>query len=589
MKRSRRLASILVVFIALFCTAASAELVTNIDYPLIGSPRALKGGRIVYAVSSFPATFRIYGPNSNTYFISLISGLVYQTLVSVHPNTLEIIPSLAEAWEIGEDKRTFTFRLDGRARWADGKPVTVEDVIFSWELATSRDIRDPQVSDIYRRFERPEKIGERTVRFRAKTLHWRNFLFCGANLAILPKHIYEGKDYYKYFQWRMPPGSGPYMLWKFRKGRYIILKRRKDFWAESMRRNIGLYNFDYIKFVVVRDMNLELEKFKKGELDFYIVGIARKWVRELTPERERKIAMGWIQRRKVWTKQPSGVNGLVFNMRRPPFSDVRVRKALAYMFPRKKFMEKLFFNEYIIMDSYFPGSIYENPDNEKIRFDPKKAEALLREAGWRERNENGLLVKNGKPFAVTLLYASKASERHLTIYKEELRKIGIDLHLKLADWATMWKLVLDHNFEMASVAWSGMIFPNPEPNYYSKYADQKQTNNISGIKDPEIDRILEEYRTMFDLKDRIEALRELDSLIFRKHPYVLGWYGPFSRVLYWNKFGMPEYYLTKFSDAFDIFSLWWYDPRKDAALKEAMENNRPLGVGPEEIRYWLER
>jgi microcin C transport system substrate-binding protein len=253
-------------------------------------------------------------------------------------------------------------------------------------------------------------------------------------------------------------------------------------------------------------------------------------------------------------------------------------------------MEKLFFNEYIEMYSYFPGSIYENPENEKIVYDPEKASALLAEAGWGERNNEGILVKDGQPFTITALYYEKILERHLTIFQEDLKKAGIELKLQLMDWSAMLKLIDERNFDLTYLGWTGMLFPNPEADYHSRYADIEQTNNVTGIKDPRIDEILEAYPKMFDVNKRIEALRELDGLIYKQYPYILNWYGPFSRVLYWNRFGMPESYVTKFGGAgSDILSSWWYDKEKDRVLEEAMKKKTALPVGETEVRYWLKQ
>ena len=572
-------------WLGLHASTGFAEWTQNVHFPLIGDGNAQKGGVIRYPINTFPATFRTHGPSSNEAFISMMSGLVYQSLISIHPNTLEIIPNLADAWEIKDDNMTFLFRLNPNARWADGKPVTPEDVVFSYELVVDPKTKDPYAADLYSRmFAKPEVVDAQTVKFVAKTLHWRNFLFCGG-LEILPAHTFRGKDYLEAFNWQLPNGSGPYQLADFQKGQNIVFKRRDDFWAKEEPGYKGLYNFDQIKFSVVRDDNLEFEKFKKGEFDVYVVGVAKRWVEEMDFD---KVQKGWIQKRKIFTLKPNGHSGLAVNMRRPPLDALSVRKALAYLYNREVFMEKLFFNEYNQMYSYFPGSIYENPQNEKIRYNPEQAKALLGEAGWKERNAQGILVKNGQPLTLTLLYYDKVLERHLTMYQEDLKKAGIELKLKLLDWSAMLKLVDERNFDLASLGWSGMQFPNPEPDYHSKYADINQTNNITGIKDPRIDAILDAYPKMFDVKERIAALQELDGLAYQAQPYILGWYAPFTRVAYWDRFGMPAAYFTK-TGSDDMLMLWWHDGAKDQALQAAMKTGAALAVGATEVKYWREQ
>lgn len=584
-KSKGKLVLLLIILVCLINSWSFAEWMVNTDFPLIGDSHAAKGGTVRYAIPSYPATFRIHGPSANTTFNSLMGGLVYQTLVRIHPNTLEMIPGLAEAWEIQEDNKTFLFRLNPEARWEDGHPVTPEDVVFSWELVTDPATKDPYSADLFSRmFEKPTIVDEQTVKFIAKTLHWRNFLFCGVNLPILPARTFRGKEYLQAFNWKLPNGSGPYKLLKFRKGNDIVFQRRDDFWAKDARGYQGLYNFDQITFEVVRDENLMFEKFKKGEFDFHLVTVARKWVAEMDFD---KIQKGWIQKRKIYQFEPNGVYGLAINMRHPPLNDVRVRKALAYLYNRPVFMEKLFFNEYLDMNSYFPGSPYENPNNEKISYDPEKAAQLLAEAGWTARNAHGVLVRENLPFTLTLLYFSKPSERHLTIFQEDLKKAGIELNLKLLDASAMFKLIDERNFDLANMAWNALIFPNPESEYHSKYADMDQTNNITGVKVPRIDEILDAYPLMFNLNDRIQALQELDGLVYNEHPYILNWYGPYSRILYWNRFGMPEGYVTKFGNHEDILMLWWYDQTQGMVLKEAVNKENDLPVGTTDVLYWL--
>ncbi len=579
--------SSLVIMMGLVCILSStsvAEWVTNESFPQIGDSNAKKGGSLNYAIISYPATFRMHGPSSNMALNLLMSGLVYQTLITVHLNTLEFIPSLADAWEIKEDNKTFLFRLNPNARWADGQPVTPEDVVFSFELVIDPKTQDPYAADLFGRlFEKPEIVDERTVKFVAKTLHWRNFIFCGANLPIVPAHTFRGKDYLTDLNWELPNGSGPYTLSSYKKGSNIVFTRRDDFWAKDRREYLGLYNFDQIKFTVVRDDTLIFEKFKKGEFDFYVVSMAKRWIEDTDSD---AIRQGWVQKHKVFTSEPNGVSGLALNMRRPPFDDVRVRKALAYLFNREVFMEKLFLNEYQNTYSYFPNSPYENPNNEKIEYNPQKAQELLAEAGWKDRNADGILTKDGMPFSTAVLYGDKTLERHLTIFQEDLKKAGIELKLKQLDYSALYKLVDDWNFDIASIGWGGMIFPNPEANYHSKYADTHGTNNVTGLKIPRVDEILDQYPFMFDLKERIAALQELDGLVYNEHPYVLGWYAPFSRVLYWNKFGTPESYFSKFGNYDDALSLWWYDAEKEQQLAEAMKAKTALPVGETDVHYW---
>jgi microcin C transport system substrate-binding protein len=247
------------------------------------------------------------------------------------------------------------------------------------------------------------------------------------------------------------------------------------------------------------------------------------------------------------------------------------------------------FNEYVLIDSMFPGSVYENPDNEKVRYDPQRALQLLAEAGWTGRDANGRLTRNGQPLSVEIVYAQQASERYFTIYQEDLRKLGITLNLRFTTWETLIKLLDDRAFGMASIAYTGETFPTPEVNWLSSLADQKNNNNITGFKNARADAIMMQYQKTFDFKERARLLRELDGILTREHHWLFEWTAPYERVVYWHKFGYPPGYLTRIGSFRDMVLLWWIDPDRSRKLDEAIRNTSiQLGEGPSDDKYWLE-
>ena len=172
--------------LVLLSSNSFAEWVTNDGFPLIGDSNAKKGGEIRYAVTSYPSTFRTHGPGTTTYLHSLMSSLVYQNLLGIHSNTLDFIPDLAEAWDIQADNMTFLFRLNPKARWEDGKPVTSEDVVFSWELITDPNTKDPYSADLFRRrFEKPEVIDQQTVKFIVRKLLAEKVMLLARRIIML--------------------------------------------------------------------------------------------------------------------------------------------------------------------------------------------------------------------------------------------------------------------------------------------------------------------------------------------------------------------------------------------------------------------
>lgn len=563
---------------------------TNVDFDLIGDPHAVKGGALREYMLSFPGTLRTEGPESNTALNYMIADMVYEPLLSIHPTTLDYIPALATHWQISEDRSTYRYRIDPNARWADGQPVVANDVVATWDFMMDKGLQSPSAQLVYGKFERPVAESKYVVSVKSQVQNWRNFLYFSASMHIFPAHVLKDVDGAKYledYNFKLLPGSGAYRVDEadVQKGQSVTIRRRTDYWAANVRRNVGRNNFDQIREIVVRDQNLAFEMFKKGDLDSYFVNISRQWVEELNFDRVQR---GLIQKRKVFNDAPTGTQGLAFNMRKEPFSDVRVRKALTLLQNRRLFIERLFYNEYVPQNTYH-GGIYENPNNPDNEYDPQAALELLAEAGWSERDAQGRLVKNGQPLSIEILYASQASERFLTVYQEDLNKVGIGVNLRLVTPETQFKLLMDRNFDVATIAWGGLTFPNPETQFSSSLADVPNNNNISGFKDARVDELLVAYDREFDSEKRAAIIREIDGIVANSYQYVLGWDAPFHRIAYWNKFGHPEGYFSRVGDQSDIATLWWIEPQKEAELRRALgDDSVSLPVGATDVRYWTE-
>ncbi len=563
---------------------------TNADYDLIGDPRAVKGGVYREGILDFPTTLRYYGPNV-TAWNQMVQAMVYETILGLHPTTYEYIPGLASHWQISEDKKTFRFRIDPNARWSDGAPVTAEDVVASWKLTVDKTLQDPGRLVMFSKFEQPVAESKYIVSVKSKTESWQDFLNFSNGLFVYPAHALKGLSgdaYIKQYNDKMLPGTGPYMVSQqdVDKGKSIKVRRRNDYWAAKHRRNVGANNFDEVQQIVVRDRNLEFEMFKKGDLDVYNVNRAQMWVEELNYD---NIKRGLNQKRKIFNHNPNGVAGLAFNTRREPYNDIRVRQALRHLFNRELMIEKLMFNEYVPLDSFYAGSVYENKGNDKVKYDPQAAVKLLAEAGWKDRDSAGRVVKNGRPLNIEILYYDKVSERFFTVFQEDLRKVGITLNLRLVTWETMIKLLDERQFDLVSVGYTGQTFPDPESQLSSKMADQNNSNNLTGFKNQRVDELIAVYNKEFNVAERIKLLLEIDGIVTNDHQWILEWTAPYQRVVYWHKFGQPKGILTRVGDLRDVPSLWWIDPDRAAKLQEALRDaSIQLGEGSSEDRYWLD-
>ncbi|MBN1980537.1 MAG: hypothetical protein JW795_03335, partial [Chitinivibrionales bacterium] len=548
--------------------------------------------------TEFPSTLRAYGKESNQQILSILNGLVFETLLSFEFETMEYKPLLATHWKISEDKKTYWFRINPDARWSDGNPVIAADVIATWKLLIDDGIEEPSSKMTWSKYEYFEE-SRYIVKVVIKEDDWKLFLWASQSMLILPSHYLskiDGKGYLQKYQDVMMPGTGPYVLdgAKTQKGTQIVMRRRSDYWAQSLPQRKGMFNFDELKMVVVADDNLQKEKFKKGDFDLYGVNRAAWWVNEFNLEDKAFEALnrGLIKKRKIYNYEPKGLSGLAFNMRKPPFDDIRIRKAFAMLWNIDQLNEKLFFNEYQQVTSSFPGSIYANPDNVVYRYNPSEASKLLDAAGWKKRNKEGLRVNSKGEIFELELPISQSFERVFTPYQEELKKAGIKLNLKITDGNTTWNIVNERRFSFVLMSWTGLLFPNPETSLHSSLADQNNNNNINGLKNKQIDSLIAAYNKEYDTKKRVEQIRQIDKILSETVYYAYGWHAPYTaRIVFWDKFGMPENILGYTGIELDAaFAYWWYDEEKVARLEKAKaDKSIVLPQGDVNVDFWKVR
>jgi microcin C transport system substrate-binding protein len=563
---------------------------TSINYNSPGDEDAVKGGSITTSVNDFPLTLRNIGKDANTSFNRMVESLLYETLLNLDPVNNNYIPGLATHWQILEDGKTFRFRINPDSRFADGKPVTSEDVIATWKLITNPDILSPYDNILYGNYEMPVAESRYILQVRAKNLDWRNFLYFACALRVLPAHYIgniSGGEYLEKYKYEFIPGSGPYVILKddISKENFIALRRRNDYWAENQRFSRGLNNFDFIKFEVIRDENLEIEKLKKGEIDILPVFRSSVWQDKLNVEQVEK---GYLVKKRIFNQYPGGVSGLVMNMRVPPFNDINVRKAFFFCYNREQFNEKLFSGAYKLMHSFFPSSEYENLNNPHIGFSLDSAKKYLSDAGWSEKNQDGFLVKDGKIFEVELPFV-RGMDRYLTIYKEDLRKLGINLNLREIDAGMLGQILNERNFTIAPVSLSGTQVPNPDAFFLSSLADENNNLNYSGIKDANLDELCKKFGFTFDGEERIKILKKIDSIACSYYPVVFGWYASYQRMCFRNKFGYPECGFPRFGSYLSFLQYWYYDPLKNKELVNAIAENDFLQADNSDLKFWGDR
>lgn len=547
----------------------AADWVDTIDP--VADPNARKGGTIRFNGSQPPKSFNAYVDNNS--YTKMTFDLMYENLIGVDSQTLEFCPALARRWAVSEDGNEYVFEIDERAYWSDGVPVTSADVKWTFDAVMDPKNDTGPWKSILADFASPEIINSRTVRFVKKggsPKNWRDILHCGM-FWIMPRHAFEGKDFNKLDLLNAPVG-GAYMITRVAEQIETEFSRVKNWWRRDFPSCKSTCNFDRIVMRYYIDNENAFEALKKRAIDIYPVYTARIMNNETHGERFDR---NWLVKRLVHNQHPCGFQGFAMNMRVKPFDDIRVRKAMAYLIDRETMNRTMMGNAYFLMKSYFTD-LYdeEHPcNNHFYEYNVEKAKELLKEAGY----ENG--------FSFTFLSRSSSEDKFLALFDHALKQCNIKMKIVRKDFAGWMRDMDSFSFEMTWATYGDSIFKNPETMWLSSEADRKGSNNVTGFKSEEVDRIIAEEKNMQTTAERNEAYRRIDALIAEQCPFALLWQTDTRRLIYWNKFGMPKPILGKYSDEDCIFGYWWYDEDKARELEEAMKEHTCLPDLPLHVTY----
>jgi len=546
------------------------------------SPQARRGGTIRLFGGQPPKSFNAYVDNNN--YSAMVFDLLYGKLLGMDAETSELVPSLARRWAVSEDGCEFTFVLDERATWSDGRPVTAEDVKWTFDAVMDPKNDTGPWKSMLGCFESPEAVDARTVRFRKKgesPKDWRDILNC-AQFWILPKHAFSGCDFNKLDFVGAVSGAG-YRIVRTEPQVETELRRHGRWWCQDLPRMKGLYNFDRILVRYYADNENAFEALKKRKLDFYPVYAVRLYEKETGTEAFKR---NWLLRRRVRNRAPIGFQGFAMNMRRFPFDDVRVRKAMAALLDRETMNRTMMNNAYFMLKSYYTDLYDGNHPcpNELHAYDPEKAAKLLAEAGWRKDPADGCLRKDGRKFAFTFLSRSSTEDKFLVLFDRELRRQGVTMSIVRKDFAGWMRDMDSFSYDMTWAAWGAGTVKYPELAWAGAEADRKGSNNITGFKSAEVDRLIAAEKGFEKAADRLDAYRKIDALVAAEVPYVLLWQTDSTRLLYWNKFGMPKTVLSSVEREESVLAYWWYDADRAAELERSMSENGFLPKIQEDVQ-----
>ena len=566
---------------------------TNENFISYADPKAIKGDTItIVGGDVFPPTFRGFGVETRTQLNGLLESLVYEPLIGFSSETFEYQPSLATHWKIGSDSLTYFFRIDPRARWANGKEVTAQDVVETFRLIMDEGHKDPNVYTFWQeRINLPVQESKYIVRIDAKKKEWRLLLNIGGTYIYPAYHIekIDGISFIEKYQFEMMPGTGPYeldhALTTQGNNGIIALKRRTNYWAIDFEQNQGYNNFDCIKFIFINDETQMVERFFAGDYDIYAVGRAQWWKEKFTAEQYSEIADGYIQRKKFINYNPKGVSGIAFNTLEPPFNDIKVREAFTYLWDVDKLIDKLFFNEYVRTNSWYPRSQYEHPDNPKQYYNPDKALELLTEAGWTKKPGEQWLSKDTMKMIFDFnIY--QGWDRIFNYFVQDVEAIGVKLNLNVMQ--NPFEILMKRKYKLQRAGWTGSLLPSPEGMLHSKYSKKLEVTNVTGMANPKIDELIEKYNNNWDSKKRINLLKQIDSIASKEYHWIFGWDAPYGfRCLHWNKFVIPDDGIGYSGNWTTPLSLWWSDPKQKEKFNLAIKKNESLPIEAEVLEYKL--
>ena len=519
-------------------------------------------------------------------------GLIYDSLlVASADEAFSAYGLLAEEVEMPRDRSWVAFKLRDGARWHDGRPVTAEDVIWTFETLVAEG--RPHYARYWANVTGVGETGDGWVRFDFDGPGNRELPLILGQMQVLPRHWYADRDFAA-SGLEPPLGSGPYRVAEVDAGRSVTYRRVADYWGADLPVNAGFYNFDTLRYVEYLDFNVALEAFKAGEYDFRNENNSKLWA---TAYEGPAFDDGRIVVAEIPHQRPTGMQAFVFNLRRALFRDARVREAMGYAFDFEWSNANLFYGQYSRTESYFSnselaasgapseaelaflepfrdrlagevfGEVWRPPSGDgtgNIRRRLRIARTLLEEAGWRIR-DGVLRDEAGTPMAFEILLVQPAFERIAQPFVRNLERLGIAATIRTVDASQYTQRRRSFDFDMTVAVFGQSRSPgNEQRNYWgSEAAAIEGSGNLLGLENEVVDALVEEAIYAEDKEAHIAAVRALDRVLLWGRYLIPHWHLRYDRLAWWDKFGRPE--ITPEDGV--VFNAWWIDPHAAARLQ----------------------
>jgi len=508
---------------------------------------------------------------------------------------------LAEAASYPDDRSSVTYRLRANAHWQDGKPVTAEDVVYSFDTFKKN---SPQLAAYYRHVTKAEKTGEREVTFTFDAPGNRELPQIVGQLPVIPKHWWEGTDSkgkkrdVTQTTLEPPLGSGPYRVREFSPGRNIVYEKAPGYWGKDLNMNIGTNNFQEIRYEYFRDSTVALEGFKADQIDWRTETSAKNWATayDFPAVRDKRVVLEEFPIRNQGVMQ-----AFAFNIRRDKFKDPRVRRAFNFAFDFEEMNKQLFYGQYTRIASYFEGTElacsgipqgqelqilqtvkdkvppelfttpYTNPVNgnqQSVRDNLREALKLLREAGYEISKTKLVNAKTNERYNVELLVEEPAFERIMLFYKPSLDRLGMNVLVRVIDSSQYENRLRQWDFDIIIGSWGESLSPGNEQRGFwgSQAADIPGSRNLIGIKNPAVDEMINRVIYAKDRDELVAATRALDRVLLWNFYVVPQWIYGKVRTARWDRFSCPAN-MPKYGNA-AFPTIWWWDADKAAKLPQ---------------------